>query len=172
MNRQELKSQAKEKLTGSNILKLFACIMIFHFIADSPRNIVQNHFNFIWQTPEIYNNLTSPQQLYNKFMYSISNISPPVYINFSILGILVWLISPILELSIKQICLQLVREGNMNLNVVLKNLINFNLLVEAFILNFLKTFFIIAWSLLLIVPGIIKAYSYSMASYIYTRRPS
>ena len=37
---------------------------------------------------------------------------------------------------------------------------------ESFLLGLLRSVFIFLWSLLLIVPGIIKAYSYSMAFYI------
>ena len=39
-------------------------------------------------------------------------------------------------------------------------------LVESAILGFMRNLFIVLWSLLLIIPGIIKAYSYSMAFYI------
>ena len=37
---------------------------------------------------------------------------------------------------------------------------------DAIFLNFMRSLFIGLWSLLLIIPGIIKAYSYSMAMYI------
>ena len=37
---------------------------------------------------------------------------------------------------------------------------------EAFLLGLLRSIFIFLWSLLLIVPGIVKAYAYSMAFYI------
>ena len=38
---------------------------------------------------------------------------------------------------------------------------------ESVILQFLRALFIFLWSLLLIIPGIIKAYAYSMAFYIF-----
>lgn len=37
---------------------------------------------------------------------------------------------------------------------------------QAFIVNVLKTLFLILWTFLLVVPGLIKAYSYSMSEYI------
>ncbi len=42
---------------------------------------------------------------------------------------------------------------------------------ESILLNFWSGLYIILWSLLLIVPGIIKAYSYSMANYIMAENP-
>ncbi len=38
--------------------------------------------------------------------------------------------------------------------------------VQSFVLGFLQSLFIILWSLLFVIPGIIKSYSYSLASYI------
>lgn len=43
--------------------------------------------------------------------------------------------------------------------------------VRAFLLFFLQTLFILLWSLLLVIPGIMKAYSYSMAFYIMSDDP-
>ncbi len=42
---------------------------------------------------------------------------------------------------------------------------------QVVILALLKTIYIFLWSLLLIVPGIIKSYSYAMASYILAENP-
>ncbi len=43
--------------------------------------------------------------------------------------------------------------------------------VSAVFLAVLRTIFIFLWSLLLVVPGLIKAYSYSMSAYILAREP-
>ncbi len=40
---------------------------------------------------------------------------------------------------------------------------------ENFLLSLLKTAFVILWTLLFIVPGIVKHYSYAMATYLITR---
>ena len=37
---------------------------------------------------------------------------------------------------------------------------------DGFLLNLLMTIFVVLWSLLLVIPGIIAAYSYAMAPYI------
>lgn len=44
--------------------------------------------------------------------------------------------------------------------------LGFNRFSQAFVLNILTAIFIILWTLLLIVPGIIKSYSYACALYI------
>ena len=43
---------------------------------------------------------------------------------------------------------------------------------DGFCLNFLQGLFIFLWSLLLIVPGIIKSYAYAMAPYIMAENPN
>jgi uncharacterized membrane protein len=47
----------------------------------------------------------------------------------------------------------------------------FNMFGQGFLLNFLTSLFIILWSCLLIIPGIIKSLSYSMAYYIMLDNP-
>jgi uncharacterized membrane protein len=47
----------------------------------------------------------------------------------------------------------------------------FNMFGQGFLLNFLTLLFIILWSCLLIIPGIIKSLSYSMAYYIVLDNP-
>ncbi len=43
--------------------------------------------------------------------------------------------------------------------------------VRSIILHLLMTIFIVLWSLLLIIPGIIKSYAYSMSFYLLLRKP-
>jgi len=47
----------------------------------------------------------------------------------------------------------------------------FKLFIKSFVLNLLTTIFIVLWTLLLIIPGIIATYRYSMAYYIMTDNP-
>lgn len=46
-----------------------------------------------------------------------------------------------------------------------------NLFARAWWLSILTAFFTLLWSLLLVIPGIIKTYSYSMAQYILADNP-
>ena len=48
----------------------------------------------------------------------------------------------------------------------------FNDFSETFLLNLMMSIFVFLWSLLLVIPGIIKAYAYSMAFYIKNDNPS
>lgn len=47
----------------------------------------------------------------------------------------------------------------------------FNRLGDAFLLKFLKSLYVLLWSLLFLIPGIMKGYSYSMSTYILTENP-
>ena len=48
----------------------------------------------------------------------------------------------------------------------------FDIFGNAFVLNLLITLKVIAWSLLFVIPGIIAAYRYSMATYILAENPN
>ncbi len=43
---------------------------------------------------------------------------------------------------------------------------------SAFLIGLLQAIFIVLWALLLIIPGIIKAFSYSMAYYVFLENPN
>ena len=47
----------------------------------------------------------------------------------------------------------------------------FNNFAQAFLLGFLQSIFVMLWSLLFIIPGIVKSYAYSMAYYIMVDHP-
>jgi uncharacterized membrane protein len=56
--------------------------------------------------------------------------------------------------------------------VTLSNLFDgFNMFGQGFLLNFFSSLFIVLWTLLLIIPGIIKSLSYSMAYYVMLDNP-
>lgn len=48
----------------------------------------------------------------------------------------------------------------------------FDIFGNAFVLNLLITLKVIAWSLLFVIPGIVAAYRYSMATYIMAENPA
>ena len=94
-----------------------------------------------------------------------------ISILFSILCIIVWLIGPVLKLSITKICLDFLEERKIKTSILFTNLSDFNLILESFILNFLIYFYLTLWFLLFIIPGLIKLYSYSMAFYVMADNP-
>jgi len=75
--------------------------------------------------------------------------------------------APIL-LSLAIIFLNLVRNPQVKKGGIFDGFKNYN---SAFLVSLLKSIFIFLWSLLLIIPGIIKSYAYSMSYYILADNP-
>jgi uncharacterized membrane protein len=75
---------------------------------------------------------------------------------------------PPLSMSFTIFSLEMARNREIKAGDVFKG---FNLFGKALWLAIITGFFVSVWSLLLIVPGIIKAYSYSMAPYILADNP-
>lgn len=73
------------------------------------------------------------------------------------------LISGPLTLGFAIISLKVIRMQEIKLEMLFAG---FNDFVRAFVLSLINGIFIFLWSLLLIIPGIIKAFSYSMSFYI------
>lgn len=84
----------------------------------------------------------------------------------SIAAVLV--VSPVFSLSMVIIYLKLTQ--NMTPEVA-ELFAHFNKFWAAFKVNFFVGLFTALWSLLFVIPGIIKAYSYSMAMYILAENP-
>ncbi len=88
---------------------------------------------------------------------------------FSIAGLIIsTLIGGPLNLGTSECFLKLVRGQRVELVNMFDGFKNF---VKGFILQLLNTIFIALWSLLFVIPGIIKAYSYSMGFYILADNP-
>jgi uncharacterized membrane protein len=68
-----------------------------------------------------------------------------------------------LTLGLIYCALCVVRQGNLDIKMMFDGFNNF---VNALILYIINNVFIALWSLLLVIPGIVKAYSYSMSFYI------
>ena len=90
----------------------------------------------------------------------ISLISSPLGIGF--------LIAPSFVLSCNKIYIELAREVRPTVSDIWKGFRSFG---KAFWLTVITGFFTFMWSLLLIIPGIIKGYSYLMAPYILADNP-
>lgn len=82
---------------------------------------------------------------------------------------LAWLIVPAIVMGITMIYLGITNGQEPKVGDVFNG---FNIFGKAWCLNFLMMLFITLWSLLLVVPGIIKAYSYYMAPYILADNPT
>lgn len=78
------------------------------------------------------------------------------------------IIMPAFNISLCMIFLNLAKREDVSVGDVFKG---FNITGKAVWLNIITNFFVFLWSLLLIIPGIIKIFSYSMASFILADNP-
>ncbi len=86
-----------------------------------------------------------------------------------ILKIILFILAPALTLSKNKIYLNLLKNSTApSLSKFFKNI---NYFVKPLFLQIVTTFFVILWSLLFIIPGIVKSFSYSMAFYILAENP-
>lgn len=77
-------------------------------------------------------------------------------------------IAPALSLAMCMIYLKVVRGGQVEIGDLFSG---FHKLGRAWWMNFLIGLFTALWSMLLVIPGIVKSYSYSMAYYVLADNP-
>lgn len=80
----------------------------------------------------------------------------------------VLLVTGPLQFGITRYYILLHRQGKNEVNTLFDGLKEF---AKNFVLGFLQTLYIVLWSLLFIIPGIIKSYSYAMCMYIRHDQP-
>jgi uncharacterized membrane protein len=85
-----------------------------------------------------------------------------------ILMAMVPLCSPAMQVGYNKFNLKLVRKENAGAGDVIDG---FKVFGKAFWLNIITAFFLYLWMILFIIPGLIKAFSYSMAMYILADNP-
>lgn len=78
------------------------------------------------------------------------------------------IITPSFQISLCMIYLNLAKREEISVGDVFKG---FNITGKAVWLYIITNFFIFLWTLLLLIPGIIKTYSYSMAPFILADNP-
>ena len=78
------------------------------------------------------------------------------------------IIMPAFNISLCMIFLNLAKEEDISVGDTFKG---FNITGKAVWLSIITNFFVFLWSLLLVIPGIIKAFSYSMAPFILADNP-
>lgn len=83
--------------------------------------------------------------------------------------ILTLVISGPLAVGLVGISIKIIRNESTKINDLLDG---FNCFGEAFLLQLLNGLFVFLWSLLLLIPGIVKAYAYSMSTYILADNPN
>ncbi len=83
-------------------------------------------------------------------------------------GIASFIITPAFSLSLCMVYLKLAKKEEISVGNVFDG---FNSTGKALWLNIIVSFFTFLWTLLLIIPGIIKQYAYSMSFYILADNP-
>ena len=151
MSRAELKQLAKKQIKG-NIPILFVFSIIAN-LSSTTGNIFANNFKF--------NKMTSLDAI---------RAMIPAMIGF---GLLLWLLvfvvfSP-LKISLDYTYLKVADEEKPQFNMLGYGFRN--CWTQSALLGFFSNVFIFLWSLLFVIPGIIKSYSYRMSSYIMAENP-
>ena len=87
-------------------------------------------------------------------------------VSFTVVGTIV--LAPVFSVSMVRIYLNLTKGRIPEIQDIFSG---FDILVKAIILNLVMGLFIMLWALLFYIPGIIKAISYSMSTYILVENP-
>ena len=74
----------------------------------------------------------------------------------------------VMTFGLTGIYMYIIREGSAKLETLFSGFSNF---INSFLAGLLQTLFIFLWTLLFIVPGIVKSYSYAMTFYILNDNP-
>lgn len=78
------------------------------------------------------------------------------------------IVGPVMSLALLHVYLKLTSGVKPEINELFAH---FNELLPALKVNLLSGFFVFLWSLLLVIPGIIKSFAYSQAMYILAENP-
>lgn len=145
----DLKRRASEQLKSqwlqAGIVCFIAWLLTLAFTGGNAVHSMQT----VWQNGEI--------------------VSVPVTTSFNGLGgLLSFILMGPVTLGVSGYFLKLIRKEGPIIEDIFKG---FRFFVKTFVLNLLITVFTILWTLLLIIPGIIASFRYSMAYYIMMDNP-
>ncbi|MBR2578553.1 MAG: DUF975 family protein [Clostridia bacterium] len=166
MTRSLLKQEAKKQLS-KNLGTLILSGLLLGVIVNLP-NVLSQFFSLVSYFAGI-NFSPVPQSwtdLWAKMMASPLIIS---YLSISLfVGIAVLLFAPVLTLGVHHVYLKATTDEKPHFSEMFSKMSQFG---TAFLTSLVTGIFIILWSLLLIVPGIIASYSYSMVYFILAEHP-
>lgn len=145
----DLKRRASEQLKGkwlqAGIVCFIGWLLTIAFTGGSAAHSMQT----VWQNGEL--------------------VSIPTTTSSNGLGgLLSFILMGPVTLGVTGYFLKLIRKENPIIEDMFRGFKSF---IKSFVLNLLVTIFIFLWTLLLIIPGIIAAYRYSMAYYIMMDNP-
>ncbi len=144
---------AREALKGKWILAT-----VVTFVASFIGGLASSSANISIELPEGFLEGMDPT-----ILGAIALILAFVGIVYAILGLIRFVIGGAASLGYSRFSLNLVDEKNATFGDLFSQ---FNRIDEGFIMNLLLSLYTTLWSLLFIIPGIIKSFSYAMTSYI------
>ena len=158
MDFSQLKNNAKNALQGGKWSTFTLCILIYSVI------------NSIASIPSVFSNIID---LISQFGGEISTESGIIAlisggISSIIGGVVNLFILPIFTYGLYSIALKVQKGEEIAVSDLFDGFKNY---LNIFLMSLLQSLFIFLWSLLFIVPGIIKALSYSMAYFIMAEDP-
>lgn len=159
----DLKAMARMQLSGYWLRAIVVCFVMMLFTTviredNSIRSLAHQCFG----GPAAYVPPVNPFSSFSSFV----NLISPLPVRWG--NLISFILTGPVTLGISGFFLKLIRNNNPEVGDIFSG---FKYFLKSFWLNFLTTVFITLWSLLLIIPGIIAAYRYSMAYYIMADNP-
>lgn len=159
---QESKRMALQGLKGRWIYAIFTCFIAMLFCANCASASSKISFNFTNIQDLISPSLASDSaKVFSLVLLVVASV-------YSVWGIVCFVVSGVMKLGY----------ATYNLNIVDGKEAKFSLLFtqygrlgDGFVMGILIAVFTILWSLLFIIPGIIKSYAYAMTPYILAEHP-
>ncbi|MBZ9608758.1 DUF975 family protein [Clostridium estertheticum] len=151
----EIRQEAREDLSGNWIVAIIVCVLAWIFtemFIQGPD--IKERVNWVINNP-----------IHEIFKYSTTISDGRIQ---NIWGVIVLIIGGPITFGVSMFFLKLIRKTNAKIEDVF---MGFKYFGKTFLLNLLMGIFILLWTLLLIIPGIIASFSYSMAYYILIDNP-
>ena len=163
VDRKELKRRAKIQLGGSIFSRKWLLALVACLIFDIVLSVAN--------VPSLFGSLTQFRQIFEGFESGEFNITSTAFSPFSGFGaVIIIVISGPFAYAIARMFLKQARDGQeMKIEDVFKGFTDD--LGGNIVLGLLISIFTALWSMLFIIPGIVKGLSYSMAFYIKSDHP-
>ena len=174
MTRSLLKQEAKKQLSKNFAVLLLSGLLlgIIEYLLPnmlpSVLGVIMLPVQFI-DTLVKSTSITDPEAMKNVLIPIVTSSVFITYCTISaLLGLAICLIVPVLNLGVHHVYLKATTEEKPHFLEMFSKMSQFG---TAFLTSLLSGIFVFLWSLLLIIPGIMAAYSYSMVYFILAEHP-
>lgn len=184
-NRSELKKRGKVNFKKSYWKSVLVCIILLFLpvgmggggssVSSSTSSFIDNQVNDDYDGDQIYDEYPGNETFVEENIDTFFNTFAPIFmivaiIVFTVVILIKLLVAYPLQIGANNFFMNMrEREGSLDgLIFIYKS----GKLKNSIITMFMQEFFIFLWSLLLLVPGIIKSYEYRMIPYILCENPN